>query len=35
MRVTLAVIAAEEGWTPLFDGRSLAGWKASESGEYF
>jgi hypothetical protein len=26
-----AAVAAEEGWTPLFDGRSLAGWKAPES----
>jgi hypothetical protein len=26
-----AAVAAEEGWTPLFDGRSLASWKASES----
>jgi hypothetical protein len=31
MPVTLALIAAEEGWMPLFDGRPLAGWKASES----
>jgi hypothetical protein len=26
-----ALARAEEGWVPLFDGRSLAGWKASEN----
>jgi len=26
-----SLAAADEGWTSLFDGRSLAGWKASEN----
>jgi hypothetical protein len=34
MAVTLAAGAArEEGWTPLFDGETLAGWRVSENAD--
>jgi len=33
--VCLAAEKAEEGWVPLFDGKSLEGWKASEKAESF
>ena len=29
--IVLPVIASDEGWTPLFNGRSLTGWRASEN----
>lgn len=35
LAVAVGLSAAEAGWIPLFDGKSLNGWKASEAGTSF